>query len=123
MKSKLFKMKKLLLFPVLLVAFACSKEDESSEEEEEEDEVDEEEIKEPEKKIEKEPEEEPENDPKLTKRDSSSDEDLEELTEIPDEPEKIEQNDTCIQLLDEDKEKLKKKNYKKCSLSKSIKMY
>tara|TARA_B100001093_G_scaffold354947_1_gene339493 strand:- start:522 stop:1004 length:483 start_codon:yes stop_codon:yes gene_type:complete len=34
MKSKLFKMKKLLLFPLLLVAFACSKEDESSEQSE-----------------------------------------------------------------------------------------
>ena len=49
------------------------------------------------------------------------DEDLEELTEIPDEPEKIEQNDTCIQLLEEDKEKLKKKTIRNVHYQKVLK--
>ena len=45
-----------------------------------------------------------------TKREISTDDDLEELREISETPEKLETGENCSQLLDEDKEKLKKKS-------------
>ena len=65
--------------------------------------------KEPESKKEEEPQKEPESIPKPIERIISSDEDLEELTEIPEEPKKLEINESCLELLEKDKEDLKKR--------------
>ena len=57
----------------------------------------------------KEPEPQIEENTKIIKRDISSDEDLDDLIEIPEEPEKLETNKSCVELLEKDKEDLKRK--------------